>query len=534
MALTQVSQDVLNSSQANITQVGTLVDLTVSGNVSAGNLSATNLTGTVLTASQPNITGVGTITTGTWSADTIAVNKGGTGATTAATALDNLLPSGEQTGYVLATSGAGSYFWTNPSTGGSTVGQQLTTTRQANTATAGQSLFTLVSGRSYTPGSGQLRVYLNGVRQYPSEYTETSNVSYTITGGVSSGDIVLAEIDQFSTFNNYANLTYASNVGNIAAAGLTVQSAIASLETTKAPLASPVFTGLTTASNISIVPGSSSAWLNMTTSTRTGQLNYSNIGFRLIDNGTTTLVVDASGDLGVGVDNPGYKLHVRDTPDLDIGFACQTGQDIMVRLDTQGDSGRYTFWGSDNSAGSAFYANSSANACIFGTSTTTNIQFVTDFTERIRILGTTGNVGINTANPTATLHVNGNLLVSGLTTLSETTEVLDTKSSVTGTVVHDFSTSAIWYYSNISGNVTTNITNVPTTDNRVTSISIVVNQGATGYIINGLQINGSAQTIRWQGNTVPTASTSRLDVFTFSLLRAANTWTVLGSSTSHG
>jgi hypothetical protein len=251
MALTQVTPDVVHNVQSNITQVGTLSNLTVSGNVTAGNVSATNLTGTLLTASQTNITGLGTITTGTWSADTIAVNRGGTGATTSAAALDNLLPSGEQTGYVLATTGAGSYFWTNPSTGGSTVGQQLTTTRQANTATAGQSLFTLVSGRSYTPGSGQLRVYINGVRQYPSEYTETSNVSYTITGGVSSGDLVLAEIDQFSTFNNFANLTYASNVGNISADGLTVQSAIASLETNKAPLASPVFTGnITTSANV--------------------------------------------------------------------------------------------------------------------------------------------------------------------------------------------------------------------------------------------------------------------------------------------
>jgi hypothetical protein len=35
MALTQVSKDVLNNSQANITQVGTLANLTVTGNVSA-------------------------------------------------------------------------------------------------------------------------------------------------------------------------------------------------------------------------------------------------------------------------------------------------------------------------------------------------------------------------------------------------------------------------------------------------------------------------------------------------------------------
>ena len=63
---------------------------------------------------------------------------------------------------------------------------------------------------------------------------------------------------------------------------------------------------------------------------------------------------------------------------------------------------------------------------------------------------------------------------------------------------------------------------------------MVVNQGSPGYIVNGLQIDGAAQTIRWQANTVPTASTNRVDVFTFSLLRAVNAWTVLGSATSHG
>ena len=261
MALTQVTPDVLHSNQGNITTVGTLGNLTVSGNVSAGNVSGTYLTGTITTASQTNITGVGTITTGTWSADTIAINKGGTGATTTGGvggALDNILPSGEQTGYVLSTSGAGTYSWVAPQLGGTTVGQSLITLRQANTATSGQTIFTLVSGTTYTPGAGQLRVYINGVRQFPTEYTETSTTVYTMGTGVSTGDIVFAEIDKASSFNNYANLTYASNVGSIAAVGLTVQSAIESLETNKATA-----TSVTTANTAmkGYVDGVTTAWM---------------------------------------------------------------------------------------------------------------------------------------------------------------------------------------------------------------------------------------------------------------------------------
>ena len=203
-----------------------------------------------------DITALGTITSGTWNATTLAVDHGGTGATTSVDALNNLLPSGEQTGYVLTTGGAGTYYWAaGGGGGGGTVGQSLTTLRQSNTATSGQTVFNLVNDLSYTPGTGQLRVYINGVRQFPDAYTETSANAYTLTTGVSTGTVVFAEIDAFSSFNNYANLTYASNIGNIAASSLTVQSAIENLENNKAPLAHPVFTGVTTVSGNLVVQG---------------------------------------------------------------------------------------------------------------------------------------------------------------------------------------------------------------------------------------------------------------------------------------
>ena len=227
-----------------------------------------NVGGTLSNASQPYITALGTISSGTWAAGTIGVAYGGTGATSTSGvggALDNLLPSGEQTGYVLTTSGAGSYYWAAGGGGGGvTVGQSLTTLRQSNAIVSNTTVIGL-AGISYTPGAGQLRVYVNGVRQFPAAYTETSNVSYTLSANVVSGDTVFAEIDAFSSFNNYANLTYASNVGNISASGLTVQSAIASLENNKAPLASPVFSGVTTIGGNLVVQGNLFVNGNLTT-----------------------------------------------------------------------------------------------------------------------------------------------------------------------------------------------------------------------------------------------------------------------------
>jgi hypothetical protein len=50
------------NAQANITSVGTLTSLTVTGNIVAGNIAGTNLTGKLATAAQTTITSVGTLT----------------------------------------------------------------------------------------------------------------------------------------------------------------------------------------------------------------------------------------------------------------------------------------------------------------------------------------------------------------------------------------------------------------------------------------------------------------------------------------
>jgi hypothetical protein len=121
-----------------------------------------------------------------------------------------------------------------------------------------------------------------------------------------------------------------------------------------------------------------------------------------------------------------------------------------------------------------------------------------------------------------------NLTASGLTSLAEITEVLNTKTAATGVVTHDFSTGAIWYHSSISANFTVNLTNVPTTNDRIITVSLLLNQGATGRLPSAFQIDGVAQTIRWQNNVIPTPNINIIEIATFSLIRTGSTWFVLG------
>jgi hypothetical protein len=110
-------------------------------------------------------------------------------------------------------------------------------------------------------------------------------------------------------------------------------------------------------------------------------------------------------------------------------------------------------------------------------------------------------------------------VVRGPLTMQQCIEVFNEKTGATGTVVHDFSTGAIWYHSAIASNFTVNLTNVATAVDFAEGVTLVLNQGPTGYIPNAIQINGSAQIIRWANATTPTPSINKIDIVTFSIIR---------------
>ena len=124
--------------------------------------------------------------------------------------------------------------------------------------------------------------------------------------------------------------------------------------------------------------------------------------------------------------------------------------------------------------------------------------------------------------------------IFGTSTFQQSTEKLQTKTGATGTVTHDYSLGALFYHCSISANFTANITNVPTTNNRVIVVTLILEQGATSYIPNVLQIDGSSQTINWSNGTTPTGNANKKDLVSFSLIRTSSTWTVLGNLSTFG
>lgn len=149
---------------------GTGIGISTAGQISwtATGTGITSAIGTTAVTNANNVPAAGI-------SGQVSIAQGGTGQSTAGAAINALLP-GAANGYYLTTSGAGTYYWA-AGTGGGSVGQgtSIQSLRLSTTATASQTYF--VGVPQYTAGAGQTRVYINGVRQFPTDYSETVKTS---------------------------------------------------------------------------------------------------------------------------------------------------------------------------------------------------------------------------------------------------------------------------------------------------------------------------------------------------------------------
>jgi hypothetical protein len=254
-----------NSSYARAnTSSNTFVGTSGVVNPASGSISLTSNNGLTIVATAANTLAISTSQDLRTSAsptfnsltltNPLALAQGGTGATSSGAALTALLPTGTSAGYVLTTGGPGSFYWAAGSGGGggATPGTSINSTRTSYTAN-GASGFT---GNTYnTPvftSATQVRTYINGVRQFESEYTlnqSANTVSFTSTP--SNGDKVLVEVDGYYVNPYYANnISYGPVTGSIPSSANTIQLAIDSLESRKAALVGASFTGTVTGLNM--------------------------------------------------------------------------------------------------------------------------------------------------------------------------------------------------------------------------------------------------------------------------------------------
>lgn len=123
---------------------------------------------------------------------------------------------------------------------------------------------------------------------------------------------------------------------------------------------------------------------------------------------------------------------------------------------------------------------------------------------------------------------------SASATSSLSTETSTTLTGSTGIVAHNYLIGGIWIHTSIAANFTADFTNLPTAAGTIVNFTLILVQGATPYIPNAIRVDGSAQTIKWANNQVPTGRANAIDLVGFNFIRIAGAWQVIASLVSYG
>jgi len=132
------------------------------------------------------------------------------------------------------------------------------------------------------------------------------------------------------------------------------------------------------------------------------------------------------------------------------------------------------------------------------------------------------------------LNVTGGMNLAGASVIGKMSEKITISSAGTGSVTFDTTNNSIFYNNGPTANITASFTNVSTTADTATSVTVILSQSATARTISAIQINTTSSTINWSNKTTPTPNANQHDIFGFSLIRSGSTWVTLGQMSTYG
>jgi len=152
---------------------------------------------------------------------------------------------------------------------------------------------------------------------------------------------------------------------------------------------------------------------------------------------------------------------------------------------------------------------------------------------RAKNVAATGNLTVTGDVSAAGLTATGGVSLSGTVDIQELRENVVPVSLSSNTGTFNWTLGNIYYISSApTGAMTFNFTNMPTDNDKVMTVNVLVTQGSTGYIPTTVQVAGTNQTIRWPNGLTPspTSSAGKIDIFSFTFLRSGNAWIVFANS----
>ncbi len=269
--------------------------------------------------------------------------------------------------------------------------------------------------------------------------------------------------------------------------------------------------------------------------------------FRDVSGVTTRMIVNSAGNVGIGTTSPASTLTVAGT----LSSSGVTQLATAATTATIFNTSPSVLFGTTLNIGNG---TNSVSVLLSGASNTGYISLLsgqlrmygqtgvalalgTNNTERVRI-DTSGNVGIGTSTPSASLQVSGTIAAQSIfekvtVTGSAPPTTLNYNVLEQAILFHSASSTANWTL-NFRGNGSTTLNSIMYTGQSLTSTLLVLNT-ATPYSASVYQIDGTTIIPRWQSGVSGSANNNSLDAHTFTIIKtsATPTYILLGSITKY-
>ena len=466
------------ATQPNVTSVGTLTALAVTGNVSAA-----NYTGTLLTAAQPNVTSVGTLTS-------LAVTGTATAATFSATTLTGTLSTAAQPN--VTSVGTLSGLSVTAMIAGNISGSAATVTGAAQPAITSVGTLTSLAVTGTATAATFSATTLTGTLSTAAQPNVTSvgtlsglAVTAMITGNISGSAATVTGAAQ-TAITSVGNLTALSVAGATSHTGIVYANAgIASTSTTTGAIV--VNGGVGISGNINVGSGavfnaSQTAGKFLVQGVNTTSLIYADYnnggvvigGSNAAVQGGTTLKVNGTGSMMIPVGTSAQRPGLSGNVDMAGMVRFNTSIGIMEFYDGsqwQTTQGSFTVV-----ADNQFTASGSANTFVLSGPATTSGTFVT----------INGVVQI----PVLAYTISGSTLIFNETPVSS--DVIDARVITTTTTVQSMNnnTSSVTLNSDSYGNALVTIAGTLITTTTAQGLTVVGNINATHFVGDGSLLTG--------------------------------------------
>ena len=216
-------------------------------------------------------------------------------------------------------------------------------------------------------------------------------------------------------------------------------------------------------------------------------------------------------------------------------LSSSTASQELIRLQKNDSDTRYMVFESEGVDKFEMSLNSFENFTFTTTDTTDDILFRLNGHTAIYMDGYPKEVRLwDTYNDAYNTKINSTLSIAGEVELSRLVNRSSSLlSNASGTTAHNTSNGSVFFHESLGGDFVADFTNVNISAGSLSELTLVLEQASSARMCTGVKINGSAQTVLWEGGSQPNGTSNGFDLITFKVVNDGTNYLVLGRSESY-